>query len=114
VPGGRLSTLARAMRERAQFDAPAGPGRGTPLPGGGTTLPGGGTTLPGGGTTLPGGAPGGAGRGVVSRRGLLRMGGAAGVSAALAACTARSSPAAGGTKAGTPAAQGVRVAVIGR
>jgi monoamine oxidase len=120
VPGGRLSTLARAMRERAQFDAPAGPGRGTPLPGGGTTLPGGGTTLPGGGTTLPGGgttlpggAPGGAGRGVVSRRGLLRMGGAAGVSAALAACTTRSSPAAGGTKAGTPAAQGVRVAVIG-
>ena len=61
--------------------------------------------------------PAQAGRGVsrrgVSRRGLLRMGGAAGVSAVLAACTTRSSPAAGGTKAGTPAAQGVRVAVVG-
>ena len=99
MPGGRLSTLARAMRERAQFDAPA--------------VPGGGTPSPGGGIPSPGGAPGRAGRGVVSRRGLLRMGGAFGVSAALAACTARSSPAASGTKAGTPAAQGVRVAVIG-
>ena len=34
MPGGRLSTLARAMRERAQFDAPAVPGGGTPSPGG--------------------------------------------------------------------------------
>ena len=57
--------------------------------------------------------PGRAGRGVVSRRGLLRMGGAVGVSAALAACTTRSSPAASGTKAATPTAPGVRVAVIG-
>jgi monoamine oxidase len=63
-----------------------------------------------------------AGRGVVSRRGLLRMGGAFGVSAALAACTTRSSPASG-TRTGTPAARsarnpaaaahGARVAVIG-
>jgi monoamine oxidase len=49
----------------------------------------------------------------LSRRGLLRMGGAAGVSAALAACTARSSPAPGRTGTAAPAAQGVRVAVIG-
>src|SRR6185437_13957670 len=88
MPRGRLSTLARAMRERAQFDASAGPGGGIPSPGGG-------------------------GRGVVSRRGLLRLGGAVGVSAAVAACTTRSSPAASGTKAGAPAAPGVRVAVIG-
>jgi len=50
---------------------------------------------------------------VVSRRGLLRMGGAFGVSAALAACTTRSSPAARGTRTGAPAAHGARVAVIG-
>ena len=100
MPGGRLSTLARAMRERAQFDAPAVPGEGTRSPGG---------AIP-----SPGGAPGRAGRRVVSRRGLLRMGGAFGVSAALAACTTRSSPAADGTSTGTPtAAHGVRVAVIG-
>ena len=99
MPGGRLSTLARAMRERALFEAPA--------------VPGGGTPSPSGGISSPGGAPERAGRGVVSRRGLLRMGGAFGVSAAVAACTARSSPAASGTSAGTPAAHGARVAVIG-
>ena len=92
MPGGRLSTLARSMRERAQFEAPV---------------------VPGGGTPPPGDAPGRAGGGMVSRRGLLRMGGAVGVSAALAACTTRSSPAASGTKSATPAAPGVRVAVIG-
>ena len=75
MPGGRLSTLARAMRERALFEAPA--------------VPGGGTPSPSGGISSPGGAPERAGRGVVSRRGLLRMGGAFGVSAAVAACTAR-------------------------
>ncbi|HEY1344541.1 MAG TPA: FAD-dependent oxidoreductase, partial [Streptosporangiaceae bacterium] len=91
MPGGRLPPLARAMRERAQADAPAWPGGGSP----------------------PGGdGPARAGRGV-SRRGLLRVGGAFGVSAALAACTTRSSPAASGTAAGPPAAQGVRVAVVG-
>ena len=92
MPGGRLSTLARSMRERAQFEAPV---------------------VPGGGTPPPGDAPGRAGGGMVSRRGLLRMGGAVGVSAALAACTTRTSPAASGTKSATPAAPGVRVAVIG-
>jgi monoamine oxidase len=92
VPGGRLSALARAMRERAQFEVPA---------------------VPGGGTPPPGDTPGPVGGGMVSRRGLLRMGGAVGVSAALAACTTRSSPAASGTKSATPAAPGVRVAVIG-
>jgi Flavin containing amine oxidoreductase len=30
VPGGRRSTLARAMRERAEFEAPAVPGGRTP------------------------------------------------------------------------------------
>src|SRR4029077_20011145 len=39
--------------------------------------------------------------------------GAVGVSAAVAACTTRSSPAARGTEAGTRAPQGVRLAVIG-
>ena len=91
MAGGRLPALARTMRERAQVDAPAWPGGGSP----------------------PGGhGPAQAGRGV-SRRGLLRMGGALVVSAALAACTTRSSPAAGGTRTATPAAQGVRVAVVG-
>jgi monoamine oxidase len=61
--------------------------------------------------------------GVVSRRGLLRMGGAFGVSAALAACTTRGSPTASGMGAGTSAtgragngaaaAHGARVVVIG-
>src|SRR5262249_31929983 len=89
MSGGRRATLARAMREHAQLGTTAGPGDGT---------------------LRPGDAAGGAGRGVVSRRGLLRMGGAAGVSAALAACTTRGSPAAKGTKAPTPAGPGVRVA----
>ena len=79
MPGGRLSTLARTMRERAQFEAPAEPGGGTPPPGDGARR--------------------GPAAGMVSRRGLLRMGGAVGVSAAVAACTTRSSPAASGTKA---------------
>jgi monoamine oxidase len=92
--------LARAMRERARSDVPAGPGGDTPSAGGGIPS--------------PGGAPARAVRGVVSRRGVLRMGGAFGVSAALAACTARSSPAAGAKSTGTPAAaEGARVAVIG-
>ncbi len=89
MPGGRLPALARAMREQAQ----AGPGTshvdGSPAAG----------------------AAARATRDGLSRRGLLRLGGAAGVSAALAACTARRSPAPGRT--GTAAAQGVRVAVIG-
>jgi monoamine oxidase len=97
MPGGRLSTLARAMRADAQ------PGSGTPLSG----------TPPPGGTGERAGSPGLPRRGGLSRRGVLRMGGAAGVSAALAACTARSSPAASGTGAGPSAAQGARVAVIG-
>src|SRR5215831_268374 len=97
MPGGRLSTLARAMRERAQLEP----------------SPGGGAPSPGAGCPSPGHTPGQAGRGMVSRRGLLRMGGAFGVSAALAACTTRGSPAVSGTKAAAPAAQGVRVAVIG-
>jgi monoamine oxidase len=51
---------------------------------------------------------------VVSRRGLLRMGGAIGVSAALAACTARQPSRAGTPKAGARgAAQGARVVVVG-
>ena len=89
--GGRLSVLARAMREQGQA---------------------------GSGAALVDGAPSGdavarVARDGLSRRGLLRIGGAAGVAAALAACTSRSSTAAG--KAGTAAhaAQGVRVAVVG-
>jgi monoamine oxidase len=96
MPGGRLSTLARAMRADAQ------PGSGTPLSG-----------TPPGGAGERAGSAGLPRRGGLSRRGVLRMGGAAGVSAALAACTARSSPAASGTGAGRSAAQGARVAVIG-
>ena len=95
MPGGRLSTLARAMRADAQPGSGAWRADGIPLTG----------------APPPSGAGGRAGRGL-SRRGLLRMGGAAGLSAALAACTARGSPAASGG-AGPSAAQGARVAVIG-
>jgi monoamine oxidase len=92
MPGGWLSTLARAMREDAQH----GPG----------ARHAGSSRLAGDAVRPPGGE-------MVSRRRLLRMGGAVGVSAALAACTARSSPASGRVEAATPTAQGARLAVIG-
>jgi monoamine oxidase len=93
MPGGRLSVLARAMREQAR----AGSGAGQV------------------GGTVPGDAFVPVAREGLSRRGLLRMGGTFGVSVALAACTARSSPAVGAAKAGTRggAAQGARVVVVG-
>ncbi len=92
MPGGRLSALARAVHEDAQ------PGSGARQAG---------LTAPSGGACER------AGPGALSRRGLLRVGGAVGVSAALAACTSRGPSAAAGTGAGTAAAQGARVAVIG-
>jgi monoamine oxidase len=93
MPGGRLSVLARAMREQAQAGSGAGQVDGA----------------------ASGDAVAPAAREGLSRRGLLRMGGAAGVSVALAACTARSSPAVGTPKAGTPgaAAPAARVVVVG-
>jgi monoamine oxidase len=100
MPGARLSTLARAMREDAQRDF-------------GGWKAGAGHAGAGGAMSTAGGEPGRVGRGMVSRRGLLRMGGAVGVSAALAACTSRGAAAAGAAGAGTAAAQGVRVAVVG-
>jgi Flavin containing amine oxidoreductase len=94
MPGGRLPPLARAMREYARLDSGA---------------------REAGGRASCGDALERAERGVLSRRGLLRAGGAFGVSAALAACTAPSSPArspsAGSPRAGV--AQGARVVVVG-
>jgi monoamine oxidase len=94
--------MARAMRESAQPASgirragtpPASARRADPSP-------------------ASSGQPGADGGGMVSRRGLLRMGGAAGVSAALAACTTRSAPAADRVAEAAGAAQGARVAVIG-
>ncbi|HEY6277839.1 MAG TPA: NAD(P)/FAD-dependent oxidoreductase, partial [Streptosporangiaceae bacterium] len=106
MPGGRLSALARAMREDAKRDTgtrPAGARRDGAGPDGAGYA----------GATPSPGEPGLGGRGTVSRRGLLRIGGAAGVSAALAACTARSSPAAGRAGSAAAVAGGVRVAVVG-
>jgi monoamine oxidase len=93
MPGGRLSTLARAMREQAQAGSGSGQAGGAPS----------------------GDASARAVREGLSRRGLLCMGGAFGVSAALAACTAHNSPAASAPKARTPAAaaHGTRVVVVG-
>src|SRR5690349_12491977 len=94
MPGGRLPPLARAMREYARLDSGAGEA---------------------GGRAWCGDAIERAERRVLSRRGLLRAGGAFGVSAALAACTAPGSPArsspAGSPRAGV--AQGARVVVVG-
>ena len=98
MPGGRLPPLARALREYARLASGAGEA---------------------GGRASCGDALERAERRVLSRRGLLRAGGAFGVSAALAACTAPGSPArsspAGGPGAGTraAAAPGARVVVVG-
>src|SRR5690349_21423839 len=93
MPGGRLSKLAREVREQAQAGCGTGQVDGAPY-----------------GDTVERAAREG-----LSRRGLLRMGGAAGVSAALSACTARSSPAAGAPKTRSPgaAAHAARVVVVG-
>ena len=93
MPGGRLSTLARAMREQAQAGSGSGQADGAPS----------------------GDASAREVREGLSRRGLLGLGGAFGVSAALAACTVHNSPAASAAKAGTPAAaaSGTRVVVVG-
>jgi monoamine oxidase len=100
MAGGRLPLLARAMRDYVQLDSGGGQaGRGGAGPAG---------DGPSFGEALER-----ARRGMVSRRGLLRLGGAAGAMAALAACTPESRPAASGKGAGTPAARGARVAVIG-
>ena len=91
MPGGRLSTLARAMRERAQLDAPAGPGGGSPP---------------------PGDAPGQAGSGVFAARaaahgrGVRRFGRARRMHGALLARRERN-------EGGNARGPGVRVAVIG-
>src|SRR5690242_19151432 len=98
MPGGRLPPLARAMREYARLDSGA---------------------REGGDRASCGDALERAERRVLSRRGVLRAGGAFGVSAALAACTAPGSPArsspAGGPGAATraAAAQGARAVVVG-
>jgi hypothetical protein len=98
MPGGRLPPLARAMREYARLDS---------------------GVREAGGRASCSDALERAERRALSRRGLLRAGGAFGVSAALAACTAPSSPArsspAGGPRPGAraAAAQGARVVVVG-
>ena len=117
MAGGRLSTLARALRAETERDS-GGSGadaqRAGAISGSGAqpSWPGDEPGWPGEAPARPGAEPGPAGPGVLSRRGLLRAGGAAGIAAALAACTARGSPA-GRTGMAGHAAQDVRVAVIG-
>jgi monoamine oxidase len=100
MTGGRLSVLARAMRESTQATSSiryAHTPRASAL-------------QTGGAGSLSAVSP--SGPGAISRRRLLRMGGTVGVSAALAACTTSSSPTPGG-KRNAAAAHGARVVVIG-